>query len=538
MRFTPLLFGTLLLLGCPPTGSIPLGDPPADPPVDDPAEPVDDPSDPVEHPVDDPADPVDDPVDEPVDDPVDPVEGPEAPLEQPLSADEVAIPDVWLYQAVAIPLGNDAPSLAPIVADREALVRVFLEPAEPRDVRVRLTLWSGDGEFVIEQPVALSGPSDPDVLASTANFSLLPEDVHPGMAFRVEVFDAAPPATDVRMVLDAEAGPAQWPADGGRYVPTVSELGGELRVRVVPLIYPHDGSDRAPDLGPIQLARLHETASKMLPVSAVHLVVDAPVEVELPLDAGGDGWSDLLYQLTALRDERAVPDDEYIYGFVDPAESFGAYCFGGCLTGLSWRATDPDATFARTSVGVGFAGQASADTFVHELGHAHGRMHAPCGGPSNPDPDFPYGAARLGVQGWDRVEDTLISVDTHADFMSYCGPEWISDYTYNAFAERIAHVNHADEEPMLLPPVGWPAEVAVLEESAGTARLARSLFFSRPPQGDRVELELVDRAGRRIGAIPAVSQELPHLGREAILVRTPEPGTRVRLPEGAIYTFQ
>ena len=95
----------------------------------------------------------------------------------------------------------------------------------------------------------------------------------------------------------------------------------------------------------------------------------------------------------------------------------------------------------RASVGIGFVGQDAADTMAHEIGHAHGREHAPCGGASGVDPNYPYPQAQLGVWGYDIFEKTLISPTKGRDMMGYCPNEWVSDYTYNALFERITAIS-------------------------------------------------------------------------------------------------
>jgi hypothetical protein len=68
-------------------------------------------------------------------------------------------------------------------------------------------------------------------------------------------------------------------------------------------------------------------------------------------------------------------------------------------------------------------------TIAHELGHNWGRAHAPCGGPNGVDPAYPYPNARIGVYGFDIVSRQVVDALTR-DVMSYCSPDWVSDYTY------------------------------------------------------------------------------------------------------------
>ena len=71
-----------------------------------------------------------------------------------------------------------------------------------------------------------------------------------------------------------------------------------------------------------------------------------------------------------------------------------------------------------------------AATIVHELGHNMTLRHAPCGDPPNVELLYPYLNGSIGSWGYDSSTGTLVS-PTRPDMMSYCGPEWVSDYSFN-----------------------------------------------------------------------------------------------------------
>lgn len=82
-----------------------------------------------------------------------------------------------------------------------------------------------------------------------------------------------------------------------------------------------------------------------------------------------------------------------------------------------------------------------AMTFVHEIGHNYDRKHIDCGNPKNPDGNYPYATDMLDDKALDAPSTYFgfdsrflkpIAPDTNADYMSYCGPRWISDYTWRA----------------------------------------------------------------------------------------------------------
>ena len=76
-------------------------------------------------------------------------------------------------------------------------------------------------------------------------------------------------------------------------------------------------------------------------------------------------------------------------------------------------------------------------TMAHELGHACGLPHAPCG--TGGDPNYPayephdpanMPNASIGEYGLDISNGNIMSPATFKDMMAYCGPRWISLYNY------------------------------------------------------------------------------------------------------------
>lgn len=86
-------------------------------------------------------------------------------------------------------------------------------------------------------------------------------------------------------------------------------------------------------------------------------------------------------------------------------------------------------------------------TMAHELGHACGLPHAPCGVAA--DPTYPVyepydtgGTAHawIGEYGLDISNGSIKPPGTFRDFMSYCGPDWISLYNYGRLLNN-THLN-------------------------------------------------------------------------------------------------
>jgi hypothetical protein len=84
--------------------------------------------------------------------------------------------------------------------------------------------------------------------------------------------------------------------------------------------------------------------------------------------------------------------------------------------------------------GVAIAYIGGGTVLAQEVGHAFGRAHAPCGNPGGPDPNYPtydsYPSGSIGEFGFDSMTSSVMNPASTFDFMSYCGPVWVSPYTY------------------------------------------------------------------------------------------------------------
>ena len=77
-------------------------------------------------------------------------------------------------------------------------------------------------------------------------------------------------------------------------------------------------------------------------------------------------------------------------------------------------------------------------TIAHELGHNMSLNHAPCGGAAGLDSGYPYSDGSSGSWGYDHEGGWVLVHPSRPDLMSYCGPEWVSDYHFtNALRYRL-----------------------------------------------------------------------------------------------------
>jgi hypothetical protein len=155
--------------------------------------------------------------------------------------------------------------------------------------------------------------------------------------------------------------------------------------------------------------------------------------------------------------------------------------------------------------------EAAMDVVIHELGHNHGREHAPCGDPGGPDPAFPHPNASLGTRGWDSGRDELIipaldplTGEPWADFMSYCWPNWWSDYSWRALTDRVERMSGLQGQA---PPPWDGLELRAYVHDDGTAqwRLLPAPFRSTPAAAGSDRLRLLAADGSIVATMPVVT---------------------------------
>lgn len=466
------------------------------------------------------------------DDTTDP-DGTASGTEQPKTfalAQGLAITEIAMNQGVKVSIIKDGAAVAktnaPIVAGRKGLLRVYVTPAtswDGREITCELRIASGSRPLVLlTDKKSPRAKSTDDVLTSTFNFEITGENLRVDASFTVALIDAkaekAKPTGDNAALFPKDGAPQPM-----GLVPT-----GKLKVVIVPVQYDADSSHRLPDISTTQVTTYRNMMLKRYPASDVEVTVHEPYPWSTAIGANGSGFSSILNAMVKLRQTDNVGADTYYYGAFTPTSSFGSFCQGGCVTGLSGVGDDPRDSFLRASVGVGFTGSDTASTMSHELGHAHGRNHAPCGGANGVDPSFPHSGGGIGVWGYDIVDKTLISPLKGKDFMGYCQPGWVSDYTYSALHERIAILAGAKSS-------SGPAVAAsyrmVAVGADGEIASVQSITLDEEPQGESRPLTYLAGNGAAIGAGVAKFYRYDHL--EGGFYVVPEGGvtvSAVRIP--------
>ena len=228
-------------------------------------------------------------------------------------------------------------------------------------------------------------------------------------------------------------------------------------------------------------------------MTSVQLTVRPTVAYSGTVQPSGSGWSSMLNALADLRANDGAAADEYYYGIVQPASSHNAYCGGqACVAGLGFTAP-LSATYNRAAVGLGYTGGNYVAIAQHEMGHLHGRGHAPCGGTNGSDTSFPYPSGVTGTWGYDLLAGVLLGPNTNFDVMGYCKPRWISDYNFTNLFERIQDVASADiRVPETMQGLTWDR---VFVAPDGTVSAAEPIDLDAPPTGEPVDVVVSTRAG-------------------------------------------
>jgi hypothetical protein len=448
----------------------------------------------------------------------------------PLAAG-VTMTEIELYQAVRIPVMADGEAVGDtgvtVVAGKDAFVRVYAEYAsdfEPRELYLRVELSDGSSSEVAsalldvtEEMVAT--PSSLGDIASTLNITVPGEIIQAGRTISFSLHEESE---------DAEGGDtagAAWPAEGGCDL-AIDDENAPMKLVLVPVEYNADGSGRLPDTSDEQILKYLELFEGMYPVSGVEITIDEPMPYSGAINPlSGDSWANLLNAVGQRRFDNGAPDEEFYYGLVRPAESFGEYCGGGCITGMSNLASGPGAM--QTGSGIGFPGAESTYTAAHEVGHAAGREHSPGCGAMGVDPDYPYSGGFIGVTGYDpssgladyqRLKDS----STTYDIMSYCTPQWISDFTYMGIYQRFEQIGQSAS--LSVPPDAPRTWLSIDVRLDGTARRGPMLDSALPFEGEARQVALLDAAGALLEEVDGVFLPRADFGGGLVAFREPGPG--------------
>jgi hypothetical protein len=355
------------------------------------------------------------------------------------------------------------------------MVRVFVNVDAgfaARELSARLTLINATSEqqYYAKQMIRANS-TDADT-ASSFPLYVPADEILADTRYRVEIVECT--TTGTGMVRTP-----RFPATGDS--PLEARETGILKIAIVPIV----ANGMMPDTSDTALEVYRNYFMAMYPTTEVQLTVIESVQTNTPIN-----WSGTLDAVRRKRQSDAPESDTYYYGFLKPAATLREYCRGGCTAGVGYVGGVQSGQ-TRVSIGLAYADEGSAGIMAHEIGHNHGRNHAPCapgGGISGVDQQYPHAGATLGTWGYDPRSRELLDPDETTDIMGYCDQKWISDYTYQGLVERVAAINGnplqlvspeliARWQVMLIDAEGprWSEPFTEPGEAFGTAELAEAL---------------------------------------------------------------
>ncbi|HEX3321672.1 MAG TPA: IPT/TIG domain-containing protein [Terriglobales bacterium] len=363
----------------------------------------------------------------------------------------------------------------PLVKDRSAWVRVFVRANNPNSVtpqvRVRFITGATTNTLTINAPAA-SVPTSID--ANTSNS-----------------WDAAVPSAwiqpSTQVIADVDPSGLIQESNKGNNSFTANLDVRTLKQWKITLVPVKTGSLTGSVTSATRTKESWlDTAQRLHPVpDAIDIAVGSTMTSSATnLTSSGTGWSTVLNELDAKRTADGATS-RYYFGVVHVSYTSGVAGLGfvGHPAAIGWDFF-PSATYV----------------LAHEEGHNFGREHSPCGGASNPDPNYPYNLGIIGVPGWDvfATNGNLKNESTYTDIMGYCNTQWISDYTYkgelafraaSSLGDVVPDVTNATTEDGLLI---WGR----IEDGKVTLEPAfRTRFTGERPTPGQYQIEARDLAG-------------------------------------------
>jgi hypothetical protein len=359
----------------------------------------------------------------------------------------ISIDEVEINQGTRIPIGADGDwldetqRLGHLIAGRDALLRVHFTVDEgwvPREIEARLTLGLPDGTSRSLSTVAfIEGNPMPGSnfgsLEGALWFSLDAAGGHTaaGTTYQIELWETS--SSGDALVEGRHTNPAAGPRPIGFEVAPL-----QIKVVLVPIEFSGKVANLSAEIQAMLIDRLYEQN----PVTEVLWEVHDPVVHAGNLNSLGA----LLPVLVELRNAEQADPNVYYHAFLD----VGGAAYGG-LSGISAVADDQRSDAAnRVSATVLWSVNPAlaAETFVHETGHAQGLHHVDCPNTeaATPDASYPHADGRIGNAGFGVRRFVTYGPTDAFDYMSYCGPSWTSDWTWNKTYERIATLTAWDFE--------------------------------------------------------------------------------------------
>jgi hypothetical protein len=386
-----------------------------------------------------------------------------APFE-PTLARGITITEVEANPGVGVPIALGAEWVGPaernarLPRDRDTLLRVqfTVDPDWiPRDIEARLLLSYEDGSSqTLTATKFIEGDSNPNFLDTGFFWGLVAEEgmVQPGMSFQVQLWEVAEGGESL-----AEGVPSS-PA-GGPSLVGVEPAPMEMNVMFVPIVYNGSGPNVADD---VKTFMVENGLLQHNPLQSVNYEWHEPVEYDQPLTELGD----LLPVMAQLRQSEGNFATNWFYTAIIRT---GGNSLNG-TKGIAYRVGAAPGV-DRVSAVVWNQTGSSTDTLVHEVGHNQGFQHVYCqgGNADNTDPTYKNETGETGSYGFGIRDYTLRRPTDVFEYMTYCDPSWVSDWTWNKAYYNIQTLTSWDYEDKLeLPPSIDVLKAVVFDDGHGT----------------------------------------------------------------------
>lgn len=322
-----------------------------------------------------------------------------------------------------------------IIAGRRTLIRGFWSlhaNFEPREILGRLTIDYPDGTQLEQDFVQMvQGQSGDGAGASSFQWLLDPEQIVPGMTYRVRLFEVEGSEAPGEVSDPPPVAPLAGPGTLQIY-----DIPLELRVVLVPVQHEFEGCSQTPDITEEDVEAMRIELEQNNPVQRAVFEIREPM-VYTDSIAEGPAFSPVLAALAQLRAEDDPDPSVFYYGLLDSCDGFPAG-LGGQAIAIAGPPTMENAQERISTGRWNGSGAAAAGTFVHEVGHTQGRRHVRCsGGEAGIDAAYPHTGGRIGVWGFGIYDFELRSPSGGRDYMTYCSNEWVSDYGWEQTLEVI-----------------------------------------------------------------------------------------------------
>ena len=287
-----------------------------------------------------------------------------------------------------------------LVAGEPALLRVFVTASEATDATippVRATFYHDESEVhAVDLPrgsAAIPVEIEEGELAKSANADIPGQLVQPGLEMVIEI--------DPDGTLDPGLDVQRRIPETGRQAVDVRDM-PTMHLTVIPYLWEEEPDSSILEITDGMTARdtLLWATRTFLPVGDLEVAVHDPV------------W-------TSTTDAFKIRGEVEALRVMEGKRGYHMGTMKGLTLGIAYLP--------------GWSSVAPPDELViaHELGHNMYLYHAPCGGAGGPDPSFPSPTGSIGAWGYDFRDGGRLVSAGQKDLMSYCDPQWISDYSFD-----------------------------------------------------------------------------------------------------------